>query len=142
MLVDSEGLASDGGLINLEESVFGDNATISGNDGTLLDLEDITGNDERSLNLLEGTVTEDDSLESESLLQLVDNRTSLELLDETDSGVKQKQTANDTEIDPILETSSEDGSSLLQSCESVNCIIDDLNVSRQMTSACKTRQRK
>jgi hypothetical protein len=112
VLVDSEGLASDGRLINLQESVFGNNATVGGDDGTLLDLEDITGNNHGSLNLLEGAITEDDSLKGKSLLQFVDNGTSLELLDETDTGVKQKQTANDTEIDPILETGSKDGSSL------------------------------
>jgi hypothetical protein len=112
VLVNSERLASDSGLIDLEERVLSNDATISGNNGTLLNLEDITGNDERSLNFLEGTVTENDSLESESLLQLVDNRSSLELLDETDGGVEQKQTANDTEIDPILKTGSKDGSSL------------------------------
>lgn len=142
VLVDSEGLASNGRLIDLEESVFGNNATIGGDDGTLLNLEDITGNDEGSLNLLEGTVTEDDSLESESLLQLVDNGTSLELLDETDSGVKQKQTADDTEIDPILKTGSKDGGSLIGESESVNYIIDDLYESRQITNASGTRPSK
>lgn len=35
VLVDSERLASDGGLINLKEGIFGDDATISGNDSTL-----------------------------------------------------------------------------------------------------------
>jgi hypothetical protein len=35
VLVNSEGLASDGGLIDLEEGIFGNDATISGNDGTL-----------------------------------------------------------------------------------------------------------
>ena len=51
------------------------------------------------------SVTENNSLESESLLQFVDNGTSLEFLDETNSSVEQKKTADDTEIDPILETS-------------------------------------
>lgn len=78
----------------------------------LLNLENITGNDLRGLNLLEGAITENDSLESKSLLQFLDNRTSLVFLEETDTGVEQQESANDTEIDPILETSSEDGSSL------------------------------
>jgi hypothetical protein len=113
MLVDGERLTGKGGLIDLEESIFGNNATVGGDDSTLLNLEDITGNDLGSLDLLEGTVTENDSLESESLLQLVDNGTGLVFLEETDTGVKQEQSANDTEIDPILETGSENSSSLL-----------------------------
>ncbi len=51
------------------------------------------------------SVTENNSLESESLLQFLDNGTSLEFLDETNSSVEQKKTADDTEIDPVLETS-------------------------------------
>jgi hypothetical protein len=66
VLVDSERLASDGRLVDLEEGIVGHNAAIGGNDGTLLNLQNITGNDLGGLNLLEGTVTEDDSLESES----------------------------------------------------------------------------
>lgn len=41
-----------------------------------------------------------------SLLEFIDNRTSLVFLDETDDSVEKEQTANDTEINPILETSS------------------------------------
>ena len=114
VLVDGERLTGDGGLINLEESIFSDDATISGNDGTLLNLEDITGNDLGGLNLLEGTVTEDDSLESEGLLQFFDDGTGLEFLDETDSGVEQEQGADDTEIDPVLETGSQNSGSLVR----------------------------
>jgi hypothetical protein len=38
------------------------------------------------------------------LLELVDDGTSLVFLDETDDGVEEQKTADDTEIDPILET--------------------------------------
>ncbi|TLS28806.1 hypothetical protein PpBr36_01840 [Pyricularia pennisetigena] len=89
VLVDSKRLASDGRLINLEIGIVGDNATVGGNDGTLLNLKNVTGDDLGSLDLLELTVTEDDSLQGESLLQLVDDGTSLELLDETNTSVKQ-----------------------------------------------------
>jgi hypothetical protein len=68
VLVDSERLASDSRLINLTEAALGNETTISGDDSSLFNLEDITGNDLRGFNLLEGTVTEDDSLESKSLL--------------------------------------------------------------------------
>lgn len=78
----------------------------------LLDLEDITGDDVRGVNLLEGTITENNSLEGKSLLEFVDNGTGLEFLEETDAGVEQQETADDTEIDPILETSSKNGGSL------------------------------
>jgi hypothetical protein len=112
VLVDSERLASDGGLINLEESVLSDNATVGGDDRTLLNLQDIARDNFGGLNLLEGTVTENDSLESESLFEFFDNGTSLEFLDETDSGIEQEQSANDTEIDPVLETGGQNSGSL------------------------------
>jgi hypothetical protein len=35
VLVDSEGLAGNGGLIDLEEGVLGDDTTVCGDDGTL-----------------------------------------------------------------------------------------------------------
>ncbi|TLD09389.1 uncharacterized protein PgNI_07616 [Pyricularia grisea] len=89
VLVDSKRLASDGRLINLEVGIVGDNATVGRDDGTLLNLKNVTGNDLGGLDLLELTVTEDDSLEGEGLLQLVNDGTSLELLDETNTGVKQ-----------------------------------------------------
>jgi hypothetical protein len=66
VLVDSERLAGDGGLINLEIGIVGDDATVGGDDGTLLNLEDITGNNLGGLDLLQGTVTENNSLESKS----------------------------------------------------------------------------
>lgn len=78
----------------------------------LLNLKDITGNDLRGLDLLESTITKNNGLQREGLLQFVDNGTSLEFLDETDGSVEQEQTADDTEIDPVLETGSENSSSL------------------------------
>jgi hypothetical protein len=97
VLVDSEGLASDGRLINLEIGILSDDAAIGGNDSTLLNLQDIAGNDLGGLDLLESTVTENNSLERKSLLQLVDNRTSLEFLNETDSGVEKEETPKSTQ---------------------------------------------
>ena len=114
-LLDSKGFTGNGGLINLEESVFGNEATVGGDNGTLLDLEDITGNDLRSLNLEETSITENNSLEGKSLLELLDDRTGLELLDETDEGVEQEETTDDTEINPILKTGSENSGSLANS---------------------------
>ena len=78
----------------------------------ILDLENITRNDLRSLDFSETTVTENNSLESKSLLQLLDDRTSLEFLNETNGSVKEQETANNTEIDPVLKTSSKDSSGL------------------------------
>lgn len=77
-----------------------------------LNLEDITGNDLRSLNLEETAITENNSLKSEGLLQFIDDRTSLVFLNETNGGVKQEKGANNTEINPILETGSENSGSL------------------------------
>jgi hypothetical protein len=112
VLVDSERLTSDGGLINLQEGILGNDATVGGNDSALLNLENIAGNDLRGFNLLQGAVTENNSLQGQGLLELVDNRTSLELLNETDSSVKQQKGNNDTEIDPVLKTGSQDSGSL------------------------------
>src|ERR1700712_1570827 len=43
VLVDSEGLAGDRGLIDLEEGIFGDNATIGWNNSTLELVRDCDG---------------------------------------------------------------------------------------------------
>ena len=66
VLVDGEGLAGDGGLIDLEIGIVGDDAAVGGDDGALLNLEDVTGNDLGGLDLLQSAVTEDDSLERKS----------------------------------------------------------------------------
>lgn len=80
----------------------------------LFDLQNVARNDIWSFDLEKTTITENDSLEGESLLQFVDDRASLELLDKTDSSVQQKQGADDPKIDPILETSSEHSGGLSQ----------------------------
>lgn len=77
-----------------------------------LDLEDITGDDLRGLDLLERAITQNNGLEGKRLLKLLDDGTSLELLDETDGGVEDEQGANDTEINPVLKTGSENGGGL------------------------------
>jgi len=65
-LLNGERLARDGRLVDLEESTIGDDATISGDDGTLLNLEDITGDDFGCLNLFESAITQNDSLQGQS----------------------------------------------------------------------------
>ncbi|ROV95796.1 hypothetical protein VPNG_08757 [Cytospora leucostoma] len=126
VLVDGQGLTSDGGLVNLQEGILGDNATIGGNDGTLLNLKNVTGNNLGGLELLQCTVAEDNSLQSQSLLEFVDNATSLEFLNETDTSVEQEQSADDTEIDPILKTSSQDSSSLHDELDRTNEVHEEL----------------
>ena len=76
------------------------------------DLEDVTRYDLGSLDLLQRTITQNNCLEGERLLELVDNGTGLEFLDETDEGVQKKQTADDTEINPVLETGRKNSGSL------------------------------
>lgn len=104
MLVDCERLTGDGGLIDLQESIFGNDSAVGWDNGTFFDLKNVTGNDFWCFNLLKLTITENRGLESESLFQLLDDGTGLEFLDETDTGVENEQSADDTEIDPILET--------------------------------------
>lgn len=73
VLIDSQRLTSDGRLINLDEATLGDEATIGRDDGTLLNLKNITGDNLRGLNLLKGTVTEDNGLQGQCLLELINN---------------------------------------------------------------------
>jgi hypothetical protein len=112
VLIDGKRLTGKSGLINLEETIGGDNSAISGDNGTLLELEDITGDNLGSLNLNITTVSNNNSTEGKSLLELLNNRTSLEFLDETDTGVKHQKTANNTEIDPIFQTGGENSGTL------------------------------
>ena len=77
-----------------------------------LNLENVTWDDFRSLNLEEAAIAKDDGLQCKSFLQLVDDRTCLEFLDKSDSGVEEEKGANDTEINPILKTGREYGGSL------------------------------
>ncbi len=129
MFVDGERLSSDGGLIDLEEGVFGHDATIGGDDGTLehvsitginringssylFNLKDITRNDHGSFDFLKTTTSENDGFESEGFLQLLDNRTGLEFLDKPNRGVEKQQSADNTEVDPIFETRGKDSSGL------------------------------
>jgi hypothetical protein len=86
----------------------------------LFDLKDITRDDFGSFNFEETAITEDNGFQGKCLLQFIDNRAGLEFLDETDTSVEQEQGANDTEIDPILKTGSENGSSLIISCVNFN----------------------
>jgi len=61
---------------------------------------------------LKTTTTEDDSFKGEGFLQLVDDRTGLEFLDEPNRGVKKQQSADNTKVDPIFKTRSKDSSGL------------------------------
>ena len=134
VLFDRERFTGESGLIDLEVGIFGDDAAIGRDDGTLkersercpwakgcwctyfLDLKDIAGDDLGSFDLAELTVAENHGLESEGLLELVDDGAGLEFLDETDTGVEEQQSADDTEIDPIGETGGKHGSSLWSWC--------------------------
>jgi hypothetical protein len=49
VLVDGERFSGDSGLIDLNESVFCDDTTVCGDDGTFFDLDDITRDDFRGL---------------------------------------------------------------------------------------------
>lgn len=47
-------------------------------------------------------VSEGHSLEGQGFLEFIDNRPGLELLEETHCGIEQKETAYDSEVNPIL----------------------------------------
>ena len=78
----------------------------------LLELQNVTRNNFRGLDFLQSAIAQHGGLEGERLFQLVDNGTGLEFLDETDSRVEQQKRANDTKIDPILQTGGENSGSL------------------------------
>ena len=112
VFIDGERFSGDGRLIDLDESILSDDATVCGDDGTFFNLDDIAGDDFGGFEFDKSTISKSDGLESECLLQFFDNGTSLEFLDETDSSVEKEQSADDTEIDPILKTSGKNSSSL------------------------------
>jgi hypothetical protein len=73
VLINGERFSGNGRLINLDESVLGDDATIGRDNGTFLDLNNVTGNDFGSLDFQESTVSKSDSFKGKSFLQLFDN---------------------------------------------------------------------
>lgn len=79
----------------------------------ILDLQNIARHDLGRVDLEESTVTEHHGLERERLLELVDDGAGLELLHETDDGVEEQQRADDTKVDPVLESGGEKSSSLI-----------------------------
>lgn len=79
----------------------------------IFDLDDITRDNLRRGNLSEVTITKSSSTESERLLEFVDDRTGLEFLDETNGGVEQEKSADDTKVNPILKTGGKNGGSLV-----------------------------
>jgi hypothetical protein len=72
----------------------------------LFNLENVTRNDFRSLDFVKSAITKDDSLESQGLLQFVDNGSGLIFLDETNGGIEQEQGKDNAEVDPVLKTCS------------------------------------
>lgn len=102
--------------LHVELKVFGvvitaDEADITGDGKTFLDNDDITRNQFTGEDGLLLVVTDDGSLHGNVTLERSDDISSLLLLVPTDNGVEQQDTANDTEINPILKTGSE------ESCE-------------------------
>lgn len=73
VLIDGKRFSSNGRLIDLDESVLGDDTTVGGNNGSFFDLDNITRNDFRSLYFDEGTVSKSDGFKCKSLFQLFDN---------------------------------------------------------------------
>ncbi|KAF7571771.1 hypothetical protein PtrM4_092710 [Pyrenophora tritici-repentis] len=92
--------------------IAADKTGITGDGLTLLNDDDITGNKLAGEDSLLLVVTNDDSLHGNVTLERGDDIGSLLLLVPTDNGVKQQDTADDTEINPILETGGEKSSEL------------------------------
>jgi hypothetical protein len=103
--------------LHVQLEVFGvvvvaDKADITGDGRTLLDDDDVTGDELTGEDGLLLVVTDDDCLHGNVTLEGGDDIGSLLFLVPTDDGVEQQDTANDTEVDPILETGGEKSSEL------------------------------
>jgi hypothetical protein len=92
--------------------VIADEADITGDGAALLDDDDVTGDELTGENGLLLVVTNDDCLHGNVTLERGDDIGGLLFLVPTDNGVEQQDTANDTEVNPILETGSEKSSEL------------------------------
>lgn len=90
--------------------VIADKTDVTGNSGTLLDDNNVTGNELTSEDSLLLVVTDNSRLHGDVTLEGSDDIGGLLFLVPTDNGVKKKNTADDTEIDPILKTGGEKGS--------------------------------
>jgi hypothetical protein len=105
------------GLEHLGLGVVTDQADIGRDNGTLLDDNNITSNELTSENLLLLAVTDNDSTHSDITLERSNDIGSLLLLVPTDESVKQKNTTDNTEINPVTQTGSEEDSKFH------NCIV-------------------
>jgi hypothetical protein len=99
---------------------------VCGNNCSLLNLHDVARNNLVGLDFLQGTVSENNGLQGQSLLQFFDNASSLEFLDETDTSVQQQKSANDTKVDPVLQTSGENGSGLHDELNRTDKVAEEL----------------
>jgi hypothetical protein len=90
--------------------VVADKTNVTGNGGTLLDDNDVTGDELTGENGLLLVVTDDSRLHGDVTLERGDDIGGLLFLVPTDDSVEKKNTADDTEIDPILKTGGEKGS--------------------------------
>jgi hypothetical protein len=98
------------GLEHLGLGVVTDQTDIGRDNGTLLDDNDVTSNELTGEDLLLLTVTDNDSTHSNITLERSHDVGSLLLLVPTDESVEQKNTTDNTEIDPVTETGSEEDS--------------------------------
>ncbi len=89
-----------------------DETDIAGNGLTFLNDDNVTRYEFAGENRLLLVVTDDDCLHGDVTLQTGDDIGSLLFLVPTDESVEQQNTANDTEIDPILKTGGQKGSEL------------------------------
>lgn len=92
--------------------VVANETNVTGNGGTLLDDNDVTGDELTGENGLLLVVTDDSRLHGDVTLERGDDIGGLLFLVPTDNSVKKKNTADDTEIDPILKTGGEKGGKL------------------------------
>lgn len=90
--------------------VVADKTNVTGNGGTLLDDNDVTGDELTGEDGLLLVVTDDSRLHGDVTLERGDDIGGLLFLVPTDDSVEKKNTANDTEIDPVLKTGGEKGS--------------------------------
>jgi len=100
------------GLVHLGLLVVTDQADISRDNSTLLNDDNVTSNELTSKDLLLLAVADNNSTHSNITLERSHDISGLLLLVPTDQGVKSQDTTDDTEINPVTKTSSEQNSEL------------------------------
>ncbi|KAI7824617.1 hypothetical protein BC939DRAFT_449611, partial [Gamsiella multidivaricata] len=133
VLSNRQRLSSKGRLINQEIALGGftsgadsEKTTIGRNDITETQDNNITRNQGGDIELNQMAIAPAAGLQGKSLTKGIQGRLGLGLFNETDTGVDEQQTQNDTKIQPILDDGRDDTSNLDQVCDGPSEVAQEL----------------